>query len=546
MRGRICSVILVIALLFTLSSQAAGKKDTAAKAPKMTKAERNAAEVKAQVQDCLPAEPPAADVASMYAELEKSGNREAIRLCYDIALVAMGAGRADEAARMLDACINRLEAGSGSDKAAEKSLSTFHAEDEKNFHGESYEQAMIYFLRALLYFQAGDFENARAMCRSGALRDRSSETDKEQYQDDMAEMDYIEALCNAKLDNPNQEENLKFSKQHARFPGAVLDVPAEFNSVVVFQSGMGPFKYRTGKYGECLRFSPGNGASGPLTVLVNGAELAKVDGPLDTATFQATTRGGREIDAVLAGKAQFKTGASIVGDLAFAGSAIASAAGSSDDVPGLGLALAIGGLVAKKVAKAANPEADARMLMPLPDDIYIVPMNLNPGSNMLTFVCPETNTTYEYVAEKKDGVGVFIVWDAEFGAKVAMARQGRCGDLVAQHQDPWAETWNGTFALGKKKKQPMTLLIDKQDGDSFTGFIQMDGAYSPCRGMVDKKAFRCEFRQPWQVGKTDQYTVLAGKRSGKNCSGQILLVSSGTMQPVAEYKMKSGAVKGKA
>ncbi len=370
---------LVLAVVLTTTSCAKDKTGASRK-------ERQAGALRQEVIDCMPPEGEAVstDVAEHYENLANEGNREAVRNSYAIGATAIPAGRWAEATRVLDGAVARLEGSSVGDRSAKKARSTFHKESVKNFRGEPYEQAMIYLLRGLAYMQTGDYENARAMFRSGALADQSSldAAPEEQYSADLAEMDYLEALCNLKLNDNKAEDCLRRAGLHSRTPGAVLDPPPDFNTVVLVLSGTGPSKYREGRYGEYLRFSPGNGRGGPIEVSADGAPVAESPGPLDNMTFQATTRGGRVIDGILKGKAVFKTTTAVAGDAAIiAGTAVAM---SDRDNIGIGLGIAAVGVATRLASAAATPEADVRELQPMPDDIYVIPVSLAAGTHSLT------------------------------------------------------------------------------------------------------------------------------------------------------------------
>lgn len=519
---------------------------------KTEKLSRKATELRAEVADCFPPEGEAIpdDATSYYDQLAAGGNNEAVIHCYSIALNAINQGRIDEARRVLDAAIARIQASSAGDEDAKRARSKFHGESEKDFRGEPFEQAMVFFLAALVYMEQGDYENARAHCRSGALCDRSSEDapPEEQYNDDLAEMSYLEALCNAKLNDPRVEDNLRFARESSRDPSSVLPPPADFNTIIVFFSGMGAYKYRTGQYNQFLRFSPGNGAGGPLRVTVDGTVVAEVGGPMDSMTFQARTRGDRVVDAILKGKAQFKTGADIVGDIALgAGASAMSQSSYNNDSGAAGTVLAIAGLAAKVVAKAANPEADSRALSPVPDDIYVFALNLAPGAHSLRFECPDTGTGYSSNVTISDApCNVALVWSKSFGPDVEAARRNRLAEKAADPNKHWTEVWPGELDLmaGSRKFQAK-LFVEADQQNDFDGILHLlpedsgTGYYVPCTGTMDGKDFRLEFRDG-NLSDTSTLGIMLGdfKRGGSRIKGDYHLVTGGTMQPWGQFKFE--------
>ncbi len=375
------------------------------------------AALRAEVADYLPPEDLSPDdpLYPYYADLTAGGARNAVLNGYAIAARAIDKGRYEEAERVLDAMLLELEGSSAGDKAARRARSRFHKEEAKRFRGEPYEQAMIFLLRGLLYMREGDYENARAAFRSGALVDRSSldAPPEEQYHDDLAEMDYLEGLCNLLLGDYRAEECLERARKNARHAEAAPDPPEGFNTVAVFFSGKGPTKYQAGQYGEILRFSPGDGAGGAVELTVNGQAMAKAPGPLDNMTFQATTRGGREIDGILRGKAIFKTGTGVAGVAAVAtGTTLVATQSHNDAALGAGIGLIVAGLVATGISAATKPDADIRAIRPIPDDIYVFPIHLEPGESTLQFDDRgRSNTVERRVEHPGDGLKVVIVWN---------------------------------------------------------------------------------------------------------------------------------------
>lgn len=498
-----------------------------------------------QVQDCMPPnlEKMSPELQAEYKSLETEGNRGAVLVLWRIYNMQLAAGNVEEATRLLDLIVSRIGGSSAGDESAKKARSTFKGEDEKNFRGEPYEQAMIYFQRGLTYMGAGDYENARAMFRSGALVDRSSEDAKEeeQYHDDLAEMDYCEAVCNKMLGLQDRvEESLKVAREHARNENAVVPIPDTVNGLLVVALGMGPQKYATGEYAQFLRFNSGNGASGPIEVSIDGSSAATIAGPLDNMSFQAMTRGGRAVDAILKGKAQFKKGASVVGDLAIVSGALAAGFGDNDSAPGVGAGLMVIGLISKGISAAANPAADIRMLQ-VPDDLYIIPVNLPAGTHTVQVKCPETGTVSEFqFVRGDDPFDVCTQWDPIFGVRVNTARFAKYAAEGATLIDGASEKWTGSW--GKKKQQVnITLAITSRQDENFSGYIRTAGGdwpegVFPCTGAIDKKAMRLEYHC---TPDKSMYVLLTGKTSKKSTasSGTAYLVSTSGMSEIGDYKI---------
>lgn len=101
---------------------------------------------------------------------------------------------------------------------------------------------------------------------------------------------------------------------------------------------------------------------------------------------QATTRGGRPIQGILDGKAQFKSTTETIGAVSStlgALTTVASFAGGSNIGTGVGLGLQVAGLVSTVVSKATTPQADTRYWDTLPNAVYLATTTRPEGRYLL-------------------------------------------------------------------------------------------------------------------------------------------------------------------
>ncbi|MDP2043558.1 MAG: hypothetical protein Q8K15_00120, partial [Candidatus Omnitrophota bacterium] len=89
--------------------------------------------------------------------------------------------------------------------------------------------------------------------------------------------------------------------------------------------------------------------------------------------YQASTRGGRVMDSILKGKAEFKQTTADVSNLFSNMSQVYDPYG----------VFSLFSLAAGAVSDAANPYADARHWSLIPGEIQIVSLRLNPGTHQL-------------------------------------------------------------------------------------------------------------------------------------------------------------------
>ena len=294
---------------------------------------------------------------------------------YRTAAAAMRAGNYQQAKELLDDALLTLGGIYGKDKDAKKSRSYFSEENKKTFIGEPYERVMAYFYRGILYWMDGEPDNARACFRTGELEDSSTE---EHYSGDYVLLDYLDGLATAKLGGDGTEAFQRAQKECQAFTKPPpYDVEA--NVLFFLEFGPGPVKYATGPYREELRFSVRSSPVYSAVITADGPPVAA--GPYDDLGFQATTRGGRVMDHVLANTAVFKSATDTLGNAAIISGAVVAA--DTRDT-GVGLGLIAAGLISKLVSSATTPAADTRSWDNLPHFLSFSALRLAPGPHTAT------------------------------------------------------------------------------------------------------------------------------------------------------------------
>ncbi len=291
-------------------------------------------------------------------------------------LAALATGHMDLAERSLDTALAGIEAVYADNEAAEKARSVWHSETVKDFKGEPYERAMAYYYRGLAYLARGDWDNAQAAFQGGVLQDTFAEM--ERHRADLASLVWLEGWANSCRGNSSRADDL-FAE--ARSLNPKLTVPGKNETVlVVAESGQGPRKFRAGNHGEILGIREGLVGNYALA-----ARLGSTTVPLARAEdlfFQATTRGGRAADKILADKAATKDGtealgaAMIVGGLGTAGYATANNNNNNNgrnnnSAAAAGLTMALIGLLVYAASQNMDASADARTWVNLPHSIHL-------------------------------------------------------------------------------------------------------------------------------------------------------------------------------
>jgi hypothetical protein len=295
---------------------------------------------------------------------------------YRVAAAAMRRGQFDLAKPMLDEALQRLGGIYGPDKSAQKARSYFHEENSKTFIGEPYERVMAYYYRGILYWMDGEPDNARACFRSGEIEDSATDG---AYTGDYALLDYLDGLATAKLGGDGADAIGRAEKE-AKF--AKPPPPDKDANVLFFlEFGPGPRKHATGQYREELRFNIPASAVRSALVRVDGQTITV--GPYDDLGFQATTRGGRVMDHVLANKAVFKATTDTVGNVGIIAGAI-TATSRDQTTQEVGLGLLAAGIVSKVISGNTRPAADTRMWDNLPHYLSFAAVRLPPGEHTAT------------------------------------------------------------------------------------------------------------------------------------------------------------------
>lgn len=306
--------------------------------------------------------------------------RDKVLWQYRTAAAAMRQGKFDIAKPLLDDALLTLQGIYGKDAEARKSRSLFSKEARKSFIGEPYERSMAYFYRGILYWRDGEPDNARACFRSAEFED--SDAENKEYAGDWVLPDYLDGLVSAKLggDGSDALKRARANVKNINLP----DYNTKANVVLFVEFGPGPVKYATGQYREQLRFNARKSSIVAARIKTGAINLPIA--PTDDVNFQATTRGGRVMDHVLANKAVFKAATDTAGNVAIATGAILAGSQqgrhNAGDEVGLGLMLA--GLASKIISATTTPEADTRTWDNLPQYISCATMSLPPGQHNVT------------------------------------------------------------------------------------------------------------------------------------------------------------------
>ena len=221
---------------------------------------------------------------------------------------------------------------------------------------------MAFYYRGILYLMEEDYENARASFKSGILQDTLAE--QEEYAQDFALLEFLEgwsSQCNGNADLA--VEAYAMAKGHN---GSTVLPDGDHNLLVLADLGYAPVKFASGEQGQLLKIRKNETDYPPIQGFeLDGEAMAFAN--QDSVLWQAQTRGGRQFDAILEGKAEFKEGAedmaTTAGAVAEVGVAIGTAGllTGNDNMANLGGIMGVAGglasLLAGATADATKPQA---------------------------------------------------------------------------------------------------------------------------------------------------------------------------------------------
>ncbi|MBF0626515.1 MAG: hypothetical protein HQL82_17135 [Magnetococcales bacterium] len=329
-----------------------------------------------------------APLMPLYRSLVEEGTRNEVLNSMQIGVAAMAQGDRALAADAFDKALVRIESIYAGTETAAKARSLWFQEGAKDFKGEAYERAMVYYYRGLLYLMDGDFENARASFKGGALQDAFAE--EQQFQCDFALLIFLSGWASQRAGDA--EFASEAYAEVKKFRPDFQPPPPDHNVLLVAETGQSPRKVSDGMGHYQLKYRPGKQfkENRAVFVLEDGTRLPAF--PMEDIYLQATTRGGRMVDKILEGKAVFRQTAADIGTtVSQMGANVALASTVTDamggpNLQGVGAGLTLLGAVSTMAAVHSRPEADVRYWKNLPDRVHLATTRADPGERAVTIL----------------------------------------------------------------------------------------------------------------------------------------------------------------
>ena len=321
-------------------------------------------------------------VAAGHRQIAKAPAHDKNRWRLITAVHALKLGRHSEARALLTTAMPSAGQILQANAHTRLAQSTFSPENVKGFHGESHERAMGWFYHGMFYWMDGEPDNARACFRTAQLMDALAA--QPEHRADWVLLDYLDGYITTKLSRDGSDARTR--AQANAGDTALPPYNTKANVMIFLQFGFGPMKKTGGDVGEKIVYNGGHSQARSASITVGGRPV--IAPIFDNLTFQASTRGDRAMDAILAKKATIKKAGDLVGDIGVTGGAILA---SQPETEGAGVALLSAGLVGKIVGGSAEPRADTRTWTNLPQHLSFAALQLPAGTHTIAIEFLDTN-----------------------------------------------------------------------------------------------------------------------------------------------------------
>jgi tetratricopeptide (TPR) repeat protein len=227
--------------------------------------------------------------------LDYSLGEDSQRICASLKLGLASARetRYSLASRALDEALVRIRAAQSALSSKKRAMASGW------FLGEPYERAALYFYRAVLYVQQGDYGAALGAAKKCLEEDGVTEEDGQGNWASAAWIAYYAATLAGDEEGKHQAlgwlSRIKRGSKNLSLPNP------QDNILVLVETGEGPHKLRRGKNGEILVLAEGPDRVRRVSVGILGQKAVLLD-PMEDLYAQATTWHGNHVEAFVNGQ----------------------------------------------------------------------------------------------------------------------------------------------------------------------------------------------------------------------------------------------------
>lgn len=303
-------------------------------------------------------------------------------------VIHLSQGDISEAKKILSRITKDISAIWANNEAAAKARSVWHAESVKPFKGEPYERTMAFYYLGLIYLMENDYGNAQAVFKTAILQDAFAE--EAQKRMDATLPVFLRGWALQAQGSSSANKEYEFVKQ-LRPDFTPPPLKKQPNTLIIVETGRAPRKIDAGFNEYKIAYRKSKKFNEQFV-------QARIDGDtlmdlflVGDVFFQASTRGGRVVDGIIAGKVQFKKSAGKVADTAADLESTFSHGSYAGGTAGVAMkgAKAIASLVklgAKAVERNVETVPDFRAWRNLPDRVHVGFLDLPPGTHKINFI----------------------------------------------------------------------------------------------------------------------------------------------------------------
>lgn len=347
-----------------------------------------------------------APLQQYFIDLEEEGERNAVLNYMRLGKKAYTLEHHDIAHSSFMQAAARIESVYGYDQNAADVRSLWIEEGAKDFKGEPYERAMSYFYLGLTFIDQGDYENARASFMSGQLQDAFAEEDQNRC--DFALLLFMEGWCSFVMKDYELAEQ-RFREIKKMRPEISLPEVND-NLLLLLETGTSPRKVADGPGHSELKFRRGRHFKEKFIEISFDGKSPEQVFPLEDIFYQAMTRGGREVDKIVEGKAVFRStstqAGSVLADIGGTTVVMAPLFSHSSEVGLVGGAIGLVGVTSMAIGQASRPHADTRYWDSLPDRYHLLSTHLTAGDHIVTVRYLDENKNVLFERKKKINIPV--------------------------------------------------------------------------------------------------------------------------------------------
>lgn len=337
---------------------------------------------------------------SSFITLFEQGKRNQILNLMHIGKLALSKNNLPEAELAFEQALTEIETVYADNEQAIRARSLWYEEGGKDFKGEPYERAMVYYYRGLIFLLKDEYDNARASFLSGLMQDAFAE--EEQNRSDFALLLFMTGWASQKMgaEGLAQEAYLELKQFRPDF----IPPTAHHNTLVIAETGKSPRKLADGVGHYQLVYRRGKPIKDTSVDMVCAEQRHNLY-PMEDIFWQASSRGGRPVDSIIQGKVNFKKTTEVVGSnlsSVATDAIILSSAFNSSSATNTSTAISLIGVASLAMSANTKPRADTRYWDNLPDMVHL--MTFNSADINIPDVFEYKNDQGEVVLSKKANI----------------------------------------------------------------------------------------------------------------------------------------------